>query len=111
MNHSDDGRPLPVCYAWHPEKPSPILDGHRLWGKASVRAMMHELDCGCGRHLEGKDEQYLIIKVFLHLEAAHPEIEEPTIELTEEMVAVKLTTQVFPAQRANGRSLERGNPR
>ena len=56
MNHSDDGRPLPVCYAWHPEKPSPILDGHRLWGKASVRAMMHELDCGCGCHLEGSDE-------------------------------------------------------
>ena len=49
---------------------------------------MHELDCGCGRHLEGKDEQCLIIKVFLHLEAAHPEIEEPTIELTEEMVAI-----------------------
>ena len=49
---------------------------------------MQELDCGCGRHLEGKDEQCLIIKVFLHLEAAHPEIEEPTIELTEEMVAI-----------------------
>jgi len=43
---------------------------------------MQELDCGCGRHLEGKDEQCLIIKVFLH-----PEIEEHTIELTEEMVA------------------------
>jgi predicted small metal-binding protein len=51
--------------------------------------MMHELDCGCGCHLEGKDEQGLIIKVFLHLEAAHPEIEEPTIELTEEMVAIR----------------------
>jgi hypothetical protein len=50
--------------------------------------MMHELDCGCGRHLEGKDEQGLIIKVFLHPEAAHPEIEEPTIELTEELVAI-----------------------
>jgi hypothetical protein len=72
--------------------------------------MMYELDCGCGCHLEGKDEQCLIIKFFLHLEAAHPEIEEPTIELTEEMVAVKLTTQVFPAQRADGCSLERGNP-
>ena len=46
-------------------------------------AVVHELDCGCGRHLEGKDEQCLVIKVFLHLEAAHPEIEEPTIELTE----------------------------
>jgi predicted small metal-binding protein len=52
-------------------------------------AVVHELDCGCGRHLEGKDEQCLVIKVFLHLEAAHPEIEEPTIELTEEMVAIK----------------------
>ena len=43
---------------------------------------MQELDRGCGRHLEGKDEQCLIIKVFLH-----PEIEEPTILLSEEMVA------------------------
>jgi hypothetical protein len=51
-------------------------------------AVVHELDCGCGRHLEGKDEQCLLITVFLHLEAAHPEIEEPTIELTEEMVAI-----------------------
>ena len=50
---------------------------------------MHELECGCGCHLEDKDEQGLIIKVFLHLEAAHPEIEEPTIELVEEMVAIK----------------------
>jgi hypothetical protein len=50
---------------------------------------MYELDCGCGCHLEGKDAQCLIIKFFLHLEAAHPEIEEPTIELTEEMVAIK----------------------
>jgi hypothetical protein len=54
--------------------------------------MMYELDCGCGCHLERKDEQCLIIKFLLHLEAAHPEIEEPTIELAEEMVAVKLTT-------------------
>jgi hypothetical protein len=52
-------------------------------------AVVHELDCGCGRHLEGKDELCLVIKVFLHLGAAHPEIEEPTIELTEEMVAIK----------------------
>ena len=51
-------------------------------------AVVHELDCGCGRHLEGKDELCLVIKVFLHLGAAHPEIEEPTIELTEEMVAI-----------------------
>jgi hypothetical protein len=72
---------------------------------------MYQLDCGCGCHLEGKDEQCLIIKFFLHLEAAHPEIEEPTIELTEQMVAVKLTTQVFPAQRVDVRYLERGNSR
>jgi hypothetical protein len=52
-------------------------------------AVVQELDCGCGRHLEGKDELCLVIKVLLHLEAAHPEIEEPTIELTEEMVAIK----------------------
>jgi hypothetical protein len=39
-----------------------------------VGAVIHELDCGCGCHLEGKDEQGLIIKVFLHLEASHPEI-------------------------------------
>lgn len=69
---------------------------------------MYELDCGCGCHLEGKDEQCLIIKYFLHLEAAHPEIEEPPIELAEELVAVKLTT---PAQRADSRSQERGIPR
>jgi hypothetical protein len=36
-----------------------------------------------------KDEEGLSIKVFLHLEAAHPEIEKPTLELTEEMVAIK----------------------
>ena len=71
---------------------------------------MYELDCGCGCHLEGKDEQCLIIKFFLHLEAAHPEIEEPTIELTEEMVAVNLTTQEFPAQRTESRSHERAFP-
>ena len=49
--------------------------------------MIHELDCGCGCHLEGKDELCLIIKVLLHLEAAHPEIEEPTIEQAGVMVA------------------------
>jgi hypothetical protein len=57
--------------------------------KANVRTMMRELDCGCGCHLEGKDELCLTIKLFLHLEAAHPEIEEPTIELAEEMVVTK----------------------
>jgi hypothetical protein len=50
---------------------------------------MHELDCGCGSHLEGSDEQSLTIKVFFHLEAAHPEIEEPTMELAEDLVAAK----------------------
>jgi hypothetical protein len=53
---------------------------------ATVRAMMSDLDCGCGCHLEGKDEQGLTIKFLLHLEAAHPEIEEPTMELAEEMI-------------------------
>jgi hypothetical protein len=57
--------------------------------KANVRAMMHDLDCGCGRHLEGKDEQDLTIKFLLHLEAAHPEIEEPTMELAEEMILME----------------------
>jgi len=51
--------------------------------------VIHELDCGCGCHLEGNDEQGLIIKIFLHLEAAHPEIEEPTIELAEGMAGTK----------------------
>ena len=50
---------------------------------------MRDLNCGCGYHLEGKDEQCLTIKFFLHLEAAHPEIEEPTMELAEEMVATR----------------------
>ena len=57
---------------------------------------MHELDCGCGRHLEGNDERGLIIKVFLHLEAAHPEIEEPTIELSEEMAATNAHEKSIP---------------
>jgi hypothetical protein len=42
------------------------------------------LECGCGCHLEGKDELCLSIEFLLHLEAAHPEIEEPTVELAEE---------------------------
>ena len=50
---------------------------------------MCEYDCGCGYHLEGNDEQCLIVKVFLHLEAAHPEIEEPTVELAEELVVMR----------------------
>ena len=57
--------------------------------KANVMAPMCEVDCGCGCHIEGKDEQCLSIRVLLHMEAAHPEIEEPTIELAEEIVAVK----------------------
>jgi hypothetical protein len=56
---------------------------------ANVRKMMRELDCGCGCHLEGKDKQCLCISMLLHLEAAHPEIEEPTMELAEEMVVIK----------------------
>jgi hypothetical protein len=60
---------------------------------------MHELDCGCGGHLEGKKELFLTIKVFLHLEAAHPEIEEPTIELAEEMVATKACDKSIPNTR------------
>jgi len=63
-------------------------------GKAG--AVMHELDCGCGCHLEGKDEQGLIIKVFLHLEAAHPEIEEPTIELAGVMAATNAHEKSIP---------------
>jgi hypothetical protein len=58
--------------------------------------MMHELDCGCGCHLEGRDEQCLAIEVFLHLEAAHPEIEEPTIELAEEMAATNPHEKSIP---------------
>jgi hypothetical protein len=60
---------------------------------------MREFDCGCGYHLEGKDDQCLIIKVLLHLEAAHPEIEEPTIELSEEMVAAKAYDKSIPSPR------------
>ena len=48
---------------------------------------MRQLNCGCGCHLEGKDEQCLTIRMLLHLEATHPEIEEPTIELAGELVA------------------------
>jgi hypothetical protein len=61
---------------------------------------MREFDCGCGYHFEGKDELCLIIKVFLHLEAAHPEIEEPTIELTEEMVATRAYDKSIPSARS-----------
>jgi hypothetical protein len=62
-----------------------------------MRTEMHELNCGCGCHLKGKDEQCFTIKVFLHLEAAHPEIEEPTIELAEEMVASKVYDTSIPS--------------
>jgi hypothetical protein len=59
-------------------------------GKANVGAVvMRVFDCGCGCHLEDGDDQSLIIEGLLHLEAAHPEIEEPTIELSEEIVATK----------------------
>ena len=63
--------------------------------KQDVGEMMRELDCGCGCHLEGNDEQCLIVKVFLHLAAAHPEIEEPTVELAEEMVVMKAYERSF----------------
>jgi hypothetical protein len=65
--------------------------------------MMHELDCGCGHHLEGKDEQSRVIKVLLHLEADHPEIEEPTIELAQEMVATKAYEKNIPSARISPR--------
>ena len=65
--------------------------------KANVRAMTHEVDCGCGCHLEGKDDQCLSIKVLLHMEAGHPEIEEPTIELAEELVATEAYVQSVPS--------------
>jgi hypothetical protein len=61
--------------------------------------MMHALDCGCGHHLEGKDQLSLTIKVFIHLEAAHPEIEEPTIELAQEMVATRAYEKTIPGAR------------
>jgi hypothetical protein len=80
-----------------------VIERADLWGKANVGAMMHELDCGCGCHLEGKDEQCLIVKVLLHLEAAHPEIEEPTIELSEEMVAIKAYETSISYDAAQGR--------
>jgi hypothetical protein len=61
--------------------------------------MMRELNCGCGCHLEGKDEQCLTIKILLHLEANHPEIEEPTIELAEGLVAIKAYDESIPSGR------------
>jgi hypothetical protein len=65
--------------------------------------MMHEFDCGCGHHLKGKDQLSLTIKVFFHLEAAHPEIEEPTIELAQEMVATKAYEKTIPSARTSPR--------
>jgi hypothetical protein len=59
---------------------------------------MRELDCGCGCHLEAKDELCLTVKVLLHLEAGHPEIEESTIELAEGMVAVKAYDRSIPSR-------------
>jgi hypothetical protein len=64
---------------------------------------MQELDCGCGYYLEAKDVLSLTIKVFLHLEAAHPEIEEPTMELTKEMVASNAYDNKHPNDTAQGR--------
>ena len=68
---------------------------------ANVRAMTSEVDCGCGCHLEGRDEQCLSVKVLLHMEAAHPEIEEPTIELAEEVVTTKAYVQRFLSTRSS----------
>ena len=67
--------------------------------KAKVRAPRRELNCGCGWHIESKDEQCLSIKVLLHMEAAHPEIEEPTIEVAEEIVATKAYVRSIPSAR------------
>ena len=39
--------------------------------------------------MKAKNEQCLSIRVLLRVEAAHPEIEEPTIEVAEEIVAAK----------------------
>jgi hypothetical protein len=78
-----------------------VQEVHCLWGRVNVRAVvMREFDCGCGYHLEGKDDQGLIIKVLLHLEAVHPEIEEPTIELAEEMVATRAYDEGIPSTRS-----------
>jgi hypothetical protein len=59
--------------------------------------MMHELNCGCGCHLEGNDQQCLTVQILLHLEANHPEVEEPTIELAEEMVVLKAHERSIPS--------------
>jgi hypothetical protein len=69
------------------------------------------LECGCGCHLEGKDEQSLSIKLLLHLEAAHPEIEEPTIELAEEMVSsiIKVNDESLLWGRCCARTLRAGS--
>ena len=60
---------------------------------------MRELNFGRGCHLEGKDEQCLTIKILLHLEANHPEIVEPTIELAEELVATEAYDESIPSGR------------
>jgi hypothetical protein len=63
---------------------------------------MRELNCGCGCHLEGKDEQCLTIKVLLHPEATHPEVEEPTIELAGELVATLRGLQLEKVAQGEG---------
>jgi hypothetical protein len=60
---------------------------------------MRELNCACGCHLEAKDQQCLTIKILLHLEANHPEIEEPTIELAEELVVARAYDENIPSGR------------
>lgn len=64
-------RVLVVCYGQYLKKV--VLRGAAPAGgyrrllvriKQDVGEMMRELDCGCGCHLEGNDEQCLIVKVF-----------------------------------------------
>ena len=73
--------------------------------KANAMAPMCEVDCGCGCHIEGKNEQCLSIRVLLHMEAAHPEIEEPTIEVAEEIVAAKAYVRSGPGPSARSSPL------
>jgi hypothetical protein len=95
MSHSDDARGVGRLLRLAPREVVPqLVCGNR----ANVRAVMRALDCGCGCHLEGKDELCLTVKVLLHLEAKHPEIEEPTIELAEEMVAAKAYDRSIPSR-------------
>ena len=46
-------------------------------------------DCGCGRHLEARDEEALIARVIYHLAVEHPEAHF-TLEQAEELVATNV---------------------